>query len=378
MTAEAAPPRLLVVSPLAHVAGGEEVALRLLGELGARGWPATLTVPGEGELRRRAEQAGIVTRRLPLGPPERRTASSLLGGTWATALARRHDVALLNGLSTQRVVPALMAAGVPALVHVNNPVADAPRAWGRPRFWRAVRGLVCDSDHTAAECRAAGAPPGRVHVVPAPAWSGGSEPPGRSGGDRHRGEGVRVGFVGSLEPRKGVSELIEAAQRALPEQPGASLEIVGAAPPGDKGAYARRCVELAGAGPGADQISFAGPVAAAAETLDRYDVLCVPSRSEPYGTVAAEAAARGVPVIATRVGGLAEVVLHDRTGLLVAAGDTDELAGALRALLGDPARRRRLGDQAVAMADRFSPVVYADRVGELLRRAVAGGVTSTG
>ncbi len=73
------------------------------------------------------------------------------------------------------------------------------------------------------------------------------------------------------------------------------------------------------------------------------DVSCVPSRSEGLGTAALEALACELPVVAARVGGLADAVEHGETGLLVDAADAGALARALAELLGDPERRRRMG-----------------------------------
>ena len=73
------------------------------------------------------------------------------------------------------------------------------------------------------------------------------------------------------------------------------------------------------------------------------DVFVLPSRREGLGVAALEAMALGRPVVASRVGGLAESVQHEYTGLLVPPEDSEALAGALERLLGDPALARRLG-----------------------------------
>jgi glycosyltransferase involved in cell wall biosynthesis len=95
-------------------------------------------------------------------------------------------------------------------------------------------------------------------------------------------------------------------------------------------------------------VSFSGPLTAG--ELDRVyagaDLLVLPSRNETYGMVVTEALARGLPVIASDVGGVTEAVGHDgdgvRPGLLVAPEDPVALAGALRAWLGDAELRSRL------------------------------------
>jgi glycosyltransferase involved in cell wall biosynthesis len=92
-----------------------------------------------------------------------------------------------------------------------------------------------------------------------------------------------------------------------------------------------------------DRVRFAGPCTGAA--LDRAyagaDLLVLPSRAESYGMVVSEALARGIPVIASDVGGVREALDHG-PGLLVAPGDPVALGAALRAWLGDPGLRERL------------------------------------
>lgn len=82
----------------------------------------------------------------------------------------------------------------------------------------------------------------------------------------------------------------------------------------------------------------------------RADVLVMPSQREGFGVVALEAMAHGVPVVASRVGGLQRLIEHDVTGLLVAPGDAGELRAAVLRLLDDAGLRARLGDAARAEA----------------------------
>ncbi len=83
------------------------------------------------------------------------------------------------------------------------------------------------------------------------------------------------------------------------------------------------------------------------------DVVVVPSRSESFGLVALEAAACGRPVVASAVGGLATLVDHRRTGLLLAGREPDRWAAALDGLLATPLRRARMGDAAAARSRRY-------------------------
>ncbi len=370
--------RLLAVSPLAAVAGGENELLRILPVLAARGYRARLAVPGRGELEDVACTRGIPTVILPLGPPERFAPSAFIATALATSRLLRTDVVWLNGLSTQRLVPALALTRTPAVLRVNNPVSEPPAWWRRRRYWSVVRAISVPSQATANECRAAGAPAELIHVMPPPAWgetlpqprpgAHGEVRPGQQGELRQDPHSeLRVGFVGSLESRKGVLDLIQAAGSFLAGHPEATLTLIGRPPTGDDGHYVAELRKAAGAVSGHDRIIFRGHVPNAAREIADFDVLVIPSHAEPLASVTGEAAAVGVPVVATAVGGLPEGV--GEVGLIVPPGDPAALADAISALLGDPDRRRELGERALAGSARFDPERFADSLDALLRQA---------
>ncbi len=104
------------------------------------------------------------------------------------------------------------------------------------------------------------------------------------------------------------------------------------------------------------------------------DVFAIPSRAETFGIAAVEASAMGLPVVASDIGGLSDIVADGETGLVVPPGDAGALAGALRALVDDPALRRRLGAAARTRAvERFDAGTNAARLFDLVRRVHADG-----
>jgi glycosyltransferase involved in cell wall biosynthesis len=160
-------------------------------------------------------------------------------------------------------------------------------------------------------------------------------------------------FVGRMEPEKGVSLLVDAwRDSGVPDPPGAALVLVGDgpfAPPSGAVSLGRRTpVQL--------RNSYAGS-----------DVLVLPSIPtpafrEPWGLVVNEAMHQGLPVIASDAVGAAAggLVTHERTGLVVPAGDRPALAAALRRLHDDPELRRRLGAAARAGVAAYSFDAWAD------------------
>jgi L-malate glycosyltransferase len=103
-----------------------------------------------------------------------------------------------------------------------------------------------------------------------------------------------------------------------------------------------------------DRIKFVGVVDRVAPLLARADAFLLPSSTESFGLVALEAMASGVPVIASDVGGIPEVVEHGRTGFLAPVGDVDSMAQYAINLLQDEALHRRVADEAQKQAkERF-------------------------
>jgi glycosyltransferase involved in cell wall biosynthesis len=133
-----------------------------------------------------------------------------------------------------------------------------------------------------------------------------------------------VGFVGALTAEKCVGAAIAAVGRL----PGVHLVVAGDGP--ERGALAARATAEA---PG--RVAFVGVVPGARPVLAASDVLVLPSRTEGMPGVLIEAGLSGVPVVASTVGGVPEVVADGETGVLVPPGDADALAAALRRVLDD-------------------------------------------
>ncbi|GAA4430979.1 glycosyltransferase family 4 protein [Actinokineospora soli] len=151
-------------------------------------------------------------------------------------------------------------------------------------------------------------------------------------------------FFGRLEWEKGVHDLIAALPRIRRTHPGARLVVAG------RGSQVHNLVELSRKLRVRRAVDFAGHLSddRLSALLAAADAVVLPSRYEPFGIVALEAAAAGAPLVASTAGGLGEVVVDGTTGLSFAPGDVDGLTRAVRAVLDDPAAARRRAKAAKA------------------------------
>jgi len=153
-----------------------------------------------------------------------------------------------------------------------------------------------------------------------------------------------VGTVGRLAEVKRQDVLIRAFARLLPDFPAARLVLVGDGPLRAELEGLAGSLDLGGA------VLFAGYRPDPERYLATMDVFALPSRAEAMPLVIPEAMAAGLPVVASRVGGIPELIVDGKTGLLVEPGDVAGLAARLRHLLADPQRAGELGRAGRALA----------------------------
>lgn len=146
-----------------------------------------------------------------------------------------------------------------------------------------------------------------------------------------------LGMVCRLVQQKGVPYSLEALRRIQSDFPQAQLVIIG---DGEKAGELRQLATALGL---AERVHWLSWRADAAELMTALDVLLAPSLWEGFGLVVLEAMARRVPVIASRVSALPEVVVHGETGILIESRDVDGLAQAIARLLSDRALRKYMG-----------------------------------
>jgi glycosyltransferase involved in cell wall biosynthesis len=160
---------------------------------------------------------------------------------------------------------------------------------------------------------------------------------------------VIFGTVATLRPIKGLDVLLRATKQVLERCSHAHLAVVGDGPCRDE------LVKLAASLGISDRITFCGRREDVSEALTTFDVFVLSSLSEGFPNTVCEALVRGLPVVATDVGGVGEAVIPGETGLLVQPGDAAGLAQAMIRLAGDESLRRSMSGKGRELAvDRFS------------------------
>ncbi|MGE5193086.1 MAG: glycosyltransferase family 4 protein [Deltaproteobacteria bacterium] len=210
------------------------------------------------------------------------------------------------------------------------------------RIWRGAHRVVANS-HALRILALGSAPDMTIDVI----LNGADLSP--RNGTRGGGSGLRVLAVSRLIARKGLDVLINAIGRLRAEP--LSLDIAGDGPE-------RKLLEQLARSCGvADRVRFHGFMdrPALASLYEQADIFVLASLTESCSMALLEAMGWGLPIIATRVGGTSELIDHGSNGLLIRAGDVDELTTAVRELAHDAARRERFTVANRALArDRFS------------------------
>lgn len=180
-----------------------------------------------------------------------------------------------------------------------------------------------------------------------------------------------VGTVANMTPKKDQETLLRAMALVIRDEPSAQVVIVGGGP------LEPRLRRLAGAVGLDGHIQFAGVRNDVAEILCGFDVFALPSLHEGLALALLEAMAAEVACVATRVGGIPEVVEQGKTGLLVPVGDHEALAAALLQVRRDPTLRARLAGAARERVGAFDIAAASRRLeehyGRVLRRRVSAG-----
>jgi glycogen synthase len=298
----------------------------------AQAWPSVARVAGGADLIHAHQGEDLAV--LPLARHAAKTAGVPLIVTVHTSL--RHTLRVSDLRSWL-----LRAAGAPIETHGLRHAAAVITLTER-----AQRYLIAD-----------GLDPARVHVLPSAVAGDVTEPGAGPAAEVLAGiPRPLILYLGRLHPQKDVETLIKAMTH-MTSRPG-TLVVVGDGP--DRARLERLAERLGLAG----RVRFTGfvPHAEVGSVLRQADVMAVPSSYEELGSVVLEALSARVPVVATDIGGIPEVIRHRETGLLVPPRDPATLASAIAEVLADSQLRDQLVSRAQAFARRYRIGVLAPRL----------------
>jgi glycosyltransferase involved in cell wall biosynthesis len=357
------PRRAVIFDPYPHVYGGaQRIAHVLARELPTAGWTTELWVPGPGPLvdRATADGVAVIILRMPraLGHYGRTTtgwrallATVALPIAWCRlALRLRHHAGVLHVDDHRGMVlagPAGRLARVPVVWHVHN-IIRAPLL-NRVGARIASRVVVPSSAALAEMPELAACRPADVvaNGLPAEAVADHADPVGKRAASP--APGAVLACIARLHHDKGLDVLFEALVSLRERHPDLRLVLMGASQRGSE-AYAEDLGALRRELGLEDVVELAGFVRHPHERLAEASVYVQPSRVEVAPLAVMEAMAAGLPVVATTVGGLTEMIDDGVDGVLVAPEDLEALVAALDRLLSDPELAGRIGRAAAVSA----------------------------
>jgi len=355
--------------------GGQAQVLHLLQGLRARGHECRLLAP-RGPLLAKAAASGIpVAAWRPLSEWDPVAAFAALG---AIREARAEIVHCHSAHAHPPGAIAAWLAGVPVVVARRVDFAVGRNALSALKYRMPVDRYLCISRGVIEAMAESGVPRERLGLVPSgvPLPPEGAPAPIREAGPDLRSligvapETIVIGTVAALAPHKNHADLARAAAIVLARRPAVHFAWIGE---GECRAALERQIAALRIG---ESVHLLGFRADARALLAQLDVFALSSYLEGLCTSLLDAQALGVPVVATAVGGIPDVVENGRTGLLAPARDPAAFASALEEALGDPAGARRRADAARLTVRAFSADAMVERTlqeYDTVRRARAGG-----
>ena len=375
--------RLLSVIHGPVYGGGHNNLMQLREPLQRRGWETIALGPTEeGNAVRRMSEAGVEVLTLPLhrlrATANPRVHAAVLGRLRPEVdairrIIRERDIELVqvHGPTNPHAAIAAAREGVAVVWHIYD--TRAPMALRRATMPFVVRlsdAVTVIGEHLVKEHPGLARLGERVVIVmpPVDADAFTPSPERRAAARAELGvpEGAFVvGTVGNRNPSKGHEHLVRALARLRADHPEAVVRVLGAPSPVHAAYEERVLAEARQLGiDDAVTLRFVDPGSRVPDLIAAFDIFAITSvpRSEGMPTVILEAMASGLPVVATDVGAVSEVVEEGVTGLVVAPEDPGAIASALGRLVADPDLRRRLGKNGLLrVTERYDKEALADQ-----------------
>ncbi|MEP7339565.1 MAG: glycosyltransferase family 4 protein [Acidobacteriota bacterium] len=368
--------KILQVCSAESLGGGERHVIDLTRALIERGHDLHLAVRPNSPLRDELPHASITWHELSL-----RNALDIISAQRLASIIRQHKIDVMHahvgrdytfcGIATRMAQRRENPVRFFITRHHFNPIkSSAIYAWTIGE----ARALIAVSD-SVRETLADAFPNYADRIVVIPNWVDAqgngllSRNAAREAFGLHRRWAVAV--IGQLTPLKRQEMFISAAAKLVKDRHWTDADFMVIGQPGSKDedvAYANQLCELVNVLGVEDNIRFTGYVNDLPARLSAFDVVVVPSQNEAFSLALIEAMAAGCAVIASRVGGMSEIIEHEVTGLFLERNDDSTLMAAMSRLLTDNHLRQKMGSLAQAsVIERFDRARVIDRIERLYR-----------
>lgn len=361
--------RVLLLTDEATIGGGQRHILALARGLSPRNYTVAVACPAQGYLTDELHRFSL--EHIALSLPERPNPVALYR-TWRVMKEYAPDVLHTHG-GTAGFYGRLAASLMPSVrvvhtyhgihyLHQRRSLRTALYTSIDRYLLRRTHAIICVARADLDDGRKAGVVEPRIASV----ITNGIDPKEFRTRRRARKNGSVIGTIGRLHVQKGQAVLLEAMRMILKEHPEASLRIVG---DGDLMAPLKKKAAELGV---ATKVSFAGARTDTAEQLAGMDVFVLPSLWEGFPIVLLEAMAAEKPIVASRIGGVTEIVEDGVDALLVEREDAPALASAVLRILQVDSLRKALGRRAgEKVRTRFTAERMVRETEEVYRRIVA-------
>jgi glycosyltransferase involved in cell wall biosynthesis len=344
------PKKLLFICGGTNVFGAEKVSLRIIEELHKRNWQVHCMLSGwnDGVFIKELQRIGVPYTTFKLGWIYLRkwkwTMDSLLHYPAAIGQFKKviktwkPDITICTSFKSGLLLFPFIKGKI--IYHVHDKLSDTKTARKAIGILdKKISKYIAVSDFIANDLLSCGIASSKVQTVHN-FVSKSSESP-----DLHKqpGDILQIGIVGQVSPHKGHHILIEALGKLQETQPKFQLQIIG----NGNEAYIRSLKKLIADNKLEEKTTWRGYLSNETEIYKGLDLVIVPTISEePFGLVAIEPAKFEIPVIATRVGGLPEIVLDGETGFLFENGNANQLAEKIERFLKDKQLLQMMGIKA--------------------------------
>jgi len=285
-------------------------------------------------------------------------------------LCREHQIDIIHAHLHKSIIGALLATyfrDVRVVLHEHGPIFRSGPQYGLYRFLlrrlhqRAGRVIAVSQATAQRLIQKAKIDPRRISIIPNAVdldkFACRSELRDHARAQLGAGpDDIVLGFVGRLHYVKGVDVLLEAAALLLEKSPRYLLALIGAGP--QRSALQTQAQQLGIAA----RVRFLGFRSDIPEIIPAFDIGLVPSRQEPFGMVALEFMRAKIPLVASGVDGLAEIVTHEQTALVPADNTPRQTADCVERLTHDKELARKLTEAAFQVSERYGVAQYVKTI----------------